>query len=462
MRIKSTSFLLLLSSLSLTHCGDKKSSSSQEVSLAPAGGTTTIQNRSSGAFTLPAPNLDSEELALHNAGDRVFESEFVSPPATVQVGLGPTFNNTSCRGCHVRNGRGMPVIGGAGLLRSHMLLRLSLEKDAALSLGLTATPGDGPIPVPGLGGQLQDHSIFGAEPEAKVLLTWEELPGRYPDGTPYSLRRPLVRFESQTAFASWFENPALLWSIRQSPPVFGLGLLEAVAEADLLTMADPDDKDQDGISGQPNYVWDPSTQSLALGRFGWKASAPNLLVQSAGAFAEDMGVLNPIFPGNPASPEIDQKTLEAAAYYVQTLAVPNRDTAFADEVKRGARLFAEIQCTSCHRASLQTDEHHPIAALRNQSFAPYTDLLLHDMGDGLADGRADFRANGREWRTAPLWGIGLAQTVLPQSAYLHDGRARTLEEAILWHGGEAAKSQERFQALSREDRAAVLRFLRSL
>ncbi len=430
--------------------------------LPPAGGLTSINNRSSGAFMLPATNLNAEELADHIKGDNLFAAEYVSAPAPVHAGLGPVFNNTSCQGCHIKNGRGMPAIGGLGHLRSHMLLRLSIAPDQLADFGLEPAAHGAPTPVPGLGGQLQNHAIVGAVPEAYVTLTWEEIQGHYDDGTAYTLRRPRITFSGSPAAVELLQKPGVLWSIRQSPPVFGLGLLEAVSEGDLRALEDPEDRNLDGIKGHLNQVWDPSTQQMSVGRFGWKASAPNLLVQSAGAFAEDMGISNPIFPAQDTSPDIDAETLKATAYYVQTLAVPNRDSELLARSGRGAELFAALQCASCHQPTLKTSGTHPIAALRDQVFAPYTDLLLHDMGEGLADGRADYLANEREWRTSPLWGLGLTQTVLPHSGYLHDGRALTLEEAILWHGGEAAKAQAAFKALSLQDRQALIGFLRSL
>jgi CxxC motif-containing protein (DUF1111 family) len=237
--------------------------------------------------------------------------------------------------------------------------------------------------------------------------------------------------------------------------------LEAIPEADIVQQADPDDRNGDGISGRPNRVWDVVQQAPMLGRFGWKANTPTLLQQSAAAYANDMGVTNPLFPAADGPQDINMETLTAAAVYVQTLAVPARTLLDDPRVQRGERLFAQANCTACHLSTWRTGEHQ-IPALANQTIHPYTDLLLHDMGAELADGRPDFEADGREWRTPPLWGIGLAQTVLPYSSFLHDGRARTLEEAILWHGGEAELAKETFRTLSAANREALIWFLRSL
>ncbi|HET9237288.1 MAG TPA: di-heme oxidoredictase family protein [Oligoflexus sp.] len=429
----------------------------------PAGGETTVRSRTSNAYTMPAANLDEAELNLHAAGDSMFEAAFVAGPSKINPGLGPAFNNNSCESCHLGNGRGMATLGQAGSLNSPMLVRISLDpSQAADFLGADTKPlGHGPIPVPGLGGQLQDQAVSGATAEVTITLNWSPVAGQYDDGTPYTLRLPVLTFSGREDNAALMQNPAVLRSLRQTPPVFGVGLLEAVALETLEALEDPSDRNQDGIRGRLNRVWDPLKQEVTAGRLGWKASAPSVLVQTAGAFAEDMGVHNPIFPDADGTVEVTLDQVKGAAYYMQTLAVPDRDRTLAGS-RAGEKLFRDIGCASCHRPSLTTGSDHPIAALRDQTFAPYTDLLLHDMGEGLADERPDYQASGREWRTAPLWGIGLAQTVLPGSGYLHDGRARTLEEAILWHGGEAEASQKRFKALPAASRSALIMFLKSL
>ncbi|WP_218110197.1 di-heme oxidoreductase family protein [Oligoflexus tunisiensis] len=452
--------------LVLVSCGPRsRNSTSPEAEMFLAGGGTTIKNRTSTAFTAPAANLNPEEFQLHGEGDVFFEGEFVKGPSPVRPGLGPTFNNTSCRGCHVRNGRGMPVLGANGTLRSPVLVRVSLDPSALdrfPELQSLQVPGAGPYPVPGFGTQIQNHAVLGAEPEITLSLSWEEVSGQYPDGTGYTLRKPILAYEGSPEKLALMQDSAVQRSIRQTPPVVGLGLLEAVPVSTLRDLEDPEDTDGDGISGRLNQVWDPVTQSLAAGRFGWKASAPSLLVQTAAAFADDMGVTNPIFPGADGSLEIDADFVRKTAFYTQTLAVPDRVRTPSPSAVQGEILFQASGCASCHRPALSTDDSSSIAALRNQTFAPYTDLLLHDMGEGLADGRPDFLASGREWRTPPLWGIGLTGTILPQSGFLHDGRARSLEEAILWHGGEAEASRKAFEILKAEERAQLLDFLKSL
>ncbi len=424
-----------------------------------AGGETTTFIRSSHAYEQPSANLSEELIDLHTEGDVAFEAVFVTAPATVNPGLGPHFNNTTCAGCHIRNGRGLPAQG-------QLLVRVSQDEAIAGSPTTTThyqaeptAPGDNTPPVPGLGTQIQDRGIYGAPPEATVELEWIESMGQYEDGTSYSLRSP----KAHIRLADGSPLPdTVKTSLRLPPPVFGLGLLEAVSEGDILAMADPEDLDGNGISGRPNTVWDVRKQSTSLGRFGLKANQPNLLQQSAAAYLGDMGVTSPMFPSADGSSDIDADTLKTATFYVQSLAVPARTLLNDPVVQRGEQLFDRAQCTACHIPTLRTSTHPEYTELSNQTIHPYTDLLLHDMGAGLADNRPDFEATGSEWRTPPLWGIGVTQTVLPYAKYLHDGRAHTLEEAILWHGGEAEQAKQAFREMPEGDRQAIVRFLRTL
>jgi CxxC motif-containing protein (DUF1111 family) len=430
-----------------------------------AGGDTTIRNRTSRAYELPAPNLDEFWEDRHAVGDRAFEAAFVTAPANVNPGLGPLFNGSSCTGCHIKNGRGMPEKGQRVVRVSQLPVATAASKSDRPALpsdrffaSEPVAPSDNAPPVPGVGTQIQEQGVYGYAPEAVVEVAWQEQRGTYGDRTPYSLRSPQLKITRP-------DDTSLLSDIATSNriplPVFGVGLLEAVPESEILRLADPEDRNRDGISGRPNRVWDVVKKVEALGRFGWKANTPDLLQQSAAAYVNDMGVTNPLFPAADGSKDINEKILKAAAIYVQTLGVPARTLLDDPQVQRGERLFAAANCATCHVATLRTAAHE-IPALVNQTIHPYTDLLLHDIGDGLADNRQDFQAKGKEWRTPPLWGLGLAQTVLPNSGYLHDGRARTLEEAILWHGGEAKTSKETFRNWSAHDRAALVQFLRSL
>jgi len=435
--------------LSLTAaCGEE----APGVPLAPprAGGDTTVDNRTSQAFAQPAANLRPENDRPHRAGDAAFAAIFVPAPSNLNPGLGPTYNNVSCNGCHLRNGRGMPVMGRTSQ-RTQLLVRVSLPD------GVPDHP-HGAVPVPGLGLQVRDQAVYGATPPASLTLSWVERTGQYADGTPYSLRSPEVSIVPADGSAL---PEDLQMSLRLPPPVFGLGLLEAIPVETLRAMEDPDDRDGDGISGRMNEVWDVAARTLVPGRFGWKANSPHLRQQSAEAYFNDMGISSPLFPEPDGTHEISAEILGAAVFYSESLGVPARAALDDPEVQRGERLFRSLGCESCHRETLETGPalHEELAW---QRIHPYTDLLLHDLGPELADGRPDGAATGTEWRTPPLWGLGLTHTVLPYSGFLHDGRARSLEEAVLWHGGEAQGAREGFRALRRDERAALLKFLGSL
>jgi CxxC motif-containing protein (DUF1111 family) len=394
---------------------------------------------------MPAPGLTPAEMSQHLRGDANFDAVFVTAPARVNPGLGPKFNNSSCSGCHLNDGRGMPQLGQA-------LVRVSLPQ------GNPEVPG-GAVPLPEIGTQIRDRAVFGHRPDAQVNLTWQTQTGQYSDGSHYQLRSPQLQLTETDP-----GNPLpakVQQSLRVPPPVFGVGLLEAIPAATLEANADPSDRDRNQISGRANYVWDQQHRQKVLGRFGLKANTSSLLIQTAAAYHNDMGISNPLFPGPQNQTEVDQPTLEATVFYLQTLGVPAQLQTQTSQVRAGERIFNQLNCNGCHLSTLKTGPAQ-LPILANQTIHPYTDLLLHDMGTGLADQRPDGEANGQEWRTPPLWGIGLSQTVLPYSGYLHDGRARTLEEAILWHGGEAQTAQVQFKSLTKGKRQALLAFLRSL
>jgi CxxC motif-containing protein (DUF1111 family) len=331
----------------------------------------------------------------------------------------------------------------------------------------------GPLGEPSYGGQFNHKSILGVPAEGASRVTYTEVPGTYGDGSPYSLRRPAYEV-SELAFGPMAGD--VMMSPRTANVMIGLGLLEALDEATIVALADEDDADGDGISGRPNRVWDPKSQSVQLGRFGWKANVPGIEQQCSGAFNGDIGITSPMFPAencppaqtacvaaiNGGTPEIDQDKIDEATYYSRLLAVPARRNVKDAEVLRGKSLVVDAGCTGCHTQKLVTGELANVPEVSGQTIYPYTDMLLHDMGDELADNRPDFLANGREWRTPPLWGIGLVFAVNGHTNFLHDGRARDFAEAILWHGGEAERSREAFRTMNARDRAAVIRFLESL
>ncbi len=429
-----------------------------------AGGQTTIFNTTPNAFGQPAPGLERMDELLFFVGNSFFNQNWVTAPAstTARDGLGPLFNARSCAGCHFKDGRGRaPEFEGES--PTGFLVRLSIPgKDLHHA----------PLADPTYGGQLQNHAIEGVTVEGRIQISYTEVAGTFADGTAYSLRQP-----TYTLVEPAYGKPhAELLSGRVANQMIGLGLLEAIPDATLLALADPTDRDGDGISGRPNYVWDRYNNRMAFGRFGWKANQPHLLQQVASAFAGDMGITTALLPAancttlqtdclaapNGGAPEIDDDDFLKVVLYASSLAVPARRDWEDATVLQGKQIFSAAGCTSCHTPKHETGIHPTIPALSHQTIYPYTDLLLHDMGDGLADGRPDFQANGSEWRTPPLWGIGLFGTVNGHTNYLHDGRARNLLEAVLWHDGEAAAAKQHVLQLTQAERDALLAFLNSL
>ncbi len=431
-----------------------------------SGGDTTVFDVTREAYSRAAKNLSQARRDPFFLGNSFFNRSWVTAPSSTEGfdGLGPTFNAISCSACHFKDGRGAPP-AGPDERPLGLLVRLSIPG---------VDPHGGPLGEPSYGGQIQGGSILGVPVEVDVRVSWVEVPGNYLDGTAYSLRRPVLEMRDP-AYGPLAAD--VLTSPRVAPAVFGLGLLESIDEADILANADEMDADGDGISGKANRVWDVARGDTVLGRFGWKANQPSVAQQNAGAFNGDMGITSDLFSeencpeAQPAcraapkggAPEIAADKLADMAFYVRTLAVPGRRDEKDPEVLAGKSRFVEAGCEGCHRASFVTSASRAVEPeLAAQAIRPYTDLLLHDMGEGLADGRPDYLADGHEWRTSPLWGAGLLPLVNRHSNYLHDGRARGVAEAILWHGGEAEKAKEAFRGMSAADRAALLRFVESL
>lgn len=433
------------------------------------GGDTTVDTTGPRAFRSVAANAENSLLQQFLFGQRIFDVVWDHEPIISPIldGLGPMFNRRSCRECHEGNGRGRPPEYVGQRMKS-MLVRISIPGTG---------PHGGPNPVPNYGDQLQDRAVEGVAPEGQAIITYEEIPGEFGDGTPFSLRRPSVSFVN---LAYGELPPDVLASARVAAPVIGLGLLQAVPEETMRALADPDDDTGDGISGRVNMAWDADAQQMAPGRFGWKANVPSLRHQSAGAALGDMGLTSPIFTedlceeaqtecramaetvaATANAPEILEELFTPVEIYMLLLAVPKQRNADDPAVQRGEALFRGAGCSGCHIPTLVTGQGS-LAAISNQEIHPFTDLLVHDMGEGLADNRPDYGASGREWRTQPLWGIGLTEDVGFFNYYLHDGRARSLTEAILWHGGEAEGPREVFRNLDKAQRSELLAFLGSL
>ncbi|MET0155095.1 MAG: di-heme oxidoredictase family protein [Rickettsiales bacterium] len=444
------------------HRGSARDETTSDSAL--SGGAATVFNASQDAFAKPLANLPIKDLRKFAFGNKMFNTNWVQAPASVASldGLGPTFNRVSCSSCHFKDGRGHTPAHPDDPMES-MLVRLSVPGE---------TDAGAPMPHPAYGGQLNPMGIKGVPGEGRASVSYTEKTGAYADGAEYRLRVPHYTFVDMR-FGELGEG--VMFSPRVSPAVHGLGLLESAPEEDILAWADPDDEDGDGISGRPNYAAD-ATGKKRLGRFGWKANVPDLKTQDAGAALGDIGVTSSLHPvnncpdpqtacknaTNGGDPEMSDEQLEKLTFYSRTLAPPARRDVDDETVREGAALFTATGCASCHRPTMKTGKNDEIPALSDQEIQPFTDMLLHDMGKELSDGRPDFDAGGEEWRTPPLWGIGLTKTVNRHTEFLHDGRARNLEEAILWHGGEGEKAKEKFVRLSKEKRRALIRFLDSL
>lgn len=436
-----------------------------ELLVASSGGATTIHEVNRNAFSQPAANLEIERRGEFFIGNAFFNSAWIVAPATAGArdGLGPLFNARSCDQCHNNDGRGAPPLKAG-------------ERPVALVFQFaTPTPGSNNEPGadPHYGSNLNPFAIGNIPAEGTVRIEHREIVGKFADGKTYRLLAPIYFFE-ELAYREL--SPETRFSPRIAPSVFGMGLLEAVPEAQILERADADDIDKDGISGRPNRVWDHVEQRVVLGRLGWKANQPDIAHQTAGAFSQEIGMTTALRPDqnctniqvacieapDGGSPEISDAIFTRIVAYQRMLAVPARRNLDDPQVKDGARQFAAAGCTACHRPTFTTGEAPSAPWLSRQTIHPFTDMLLHDMGPDLADGRADFEASGSEWRTPPLWGMGLQQAVNGHTRYLHDGRARDANEAILWHGGEAEAARDAYKSMSKAEREALLEFLDSL
>jgi CxxC motif-containing protein (DUF1111 family) len=440
------------------------------------GGDTTVYATGKNAFSFPAANLTDAERTRFVIGNSFFKRNWVETGAstTARDGLGPHFIARSCAACHALDGRGAPPQIRNGL---------NTEQPVALLLRL-AIPGEpdphaGVRPDPVYGDQLNNAAVQGVKPEAEVAIRQTLVRGRFADGTSYTLRKPHYALR-KPGYGS--PHPQLMTSPRIAPQIIGLGLLEAIPEAQILGNAQGQAAMPGPIKGAPNRVWDVVGKDVRIGRFGWKANAATLGHQTAAAFAADMGITSSLVPQEGCTPaqkdclaarggqggghDIDDKAWGEVVFYTATIAPPARRNAQDPQVLRGQRLFAQAQCAVCHRPSYVTGEgpfpQLTSRALSRQPVHPYTDLLLHDMGEGLADGRPDFQASGRQWKTPPLWGIGLLRDVNGHQRLLHDGRADGVLEAILWHGGEAAASRDAVLKFTAAQRAALVKFVESL
>jgi len=444
------------------------------------GAATSRKLVNQDAFSHFSANLSFAEEETFKLGNALFRKLWVSSPSSTQAsdGLGPLFNARACQSCHLKDGRGHPPEGATDA--TSMFLRLSRAPRTPQEQDLIKSKAILNLPDPVYGGQLQDLAVPGLKAEGRMVIDYEDFTIVLGDGTEVPMRRPTY---SVTELAYGPMDVTTTLSPRVTPAMIGLGLVEQIHPADILALADPDDADGDGISGRANIVRDPATGALALGRFGWKAQNPTIRAQVASAFSGDIGISTPDHPdpwGDCTEAQADCRAaprgvqqrlgdteapdpvLDLVTFYSQHLAVPARRDVDDPEVLRGKEMFHALGCAGCHTPKFVTRKDAPNKALAFQLIWPYSDFLLHDLGPAMADWQPVGDARGGEWRTQPLWGIGLTQTVSGHTFFLHDGRARNLTEAILWHGGEAEAATEGFKALPKSDRDALLRFLESL
>ncbi|HYB08799.1 MAG TPA: di-heme oxidoredictase family protein [Alphaproteobacteria bacterium] len=433
------------------------------IALLPARAQDTMPREGDFAGLVARIGNDQPEKFL--LGRTLFESDWsIAPgPKAGFDGLGPLFSRLSCDGCHTHAGRGEPPQSPDFPMIS-MTVRLSIPG---------TTPEGGPRPHPLYGDQLDRNAVAGVPIEGRASVSYTENEERYADGTAYSLRAPHYRFE---ALAYGPLGSDTLVSVRIAPAIVGLGLIDAVPDQEIEAIAS-EEKRNGRVHGRPNRVWDLTAEALRVGHLGWKAGQPSLRQQNANAFNRDIGITNPLYPTNdctevetecqaaaaasPRKPKIGDEFLDAATFYVAQLAPSLPREQDSPIVKQGAVLFEQAGCAECHRPTLESGTS-PDPDLAHREFHPYSDLLLHDMGDGLADGRPEFVADGRSWRTAPLWGLGLIKSITGHEFLLHDGRARGPAEAILWHGGEAEAAKDAFRGMTKDERDALIAFLESL
>lgn len=430
----------------------------------PGGDTTNTLLAAGNALIVPAANITAENESLFFAGNSLFNDNWVEAPAstTARDGLGPHFNARSCAGCHFKDGRGRPPLEGEPF--ESMLLRIGTGSRLA----------DGaPAPDPTYGDQIQPLSNPGIGVEATPYVEYDIKVIELGDGTTVELDVPTYGL-SAPGYGSLAPN--LRISPRVAPGMIGLGLLEAIPDEALAMLADPDDADGDGVSGCVATVPSVAAGERRTGRFGWKAEQPTVEQQSAGAFLGDMGLTTSLFPSatctsaqtdcsaavSGGAPEVSDEALLRVVTYARLLAVPARTEHATPSVLEGKSLFSEVGCAACHTPKHITREDAELVELRSQHIWPYTDLLLHDMGEALSDDRPSFEADGTEWRTPPLWALRFYPVVNGHDRLMHDGRARGVEEAILWHGGEGQKARDAYAALPKQDRQLLVRFVESL
>ena len=446
-----------------------------------SGGDGTVKVNNKNSFSLPMKNLRADQKIDFLIGNGLFKREWLPAPSikTSSDGLGPFFNASSCQGCHIKDGRGHPPNLTLDFDDSvSMVFHLSIPPQTEDDVNLLNANQIKSIDDPMYGGQLSDFAIGDLLPEGQIEINYEFIPVAFDNGTVVTLSKPIYSIK-ELNYGNL--HPNIQISVRVAQPMIGLGLIQSIDPNDILANQDPDDENNDTVSGVANVVWDNSLNSTNLGLFGWKAAQPSIRQQSADAFHNDMGLSSVHYPnasncsekqtqrnqfenGNDLNDdfELSSGQINLIEFYSSHLAVPARRDHDNEKVLAGKKIFYESGCTSCHTPKFITAKSNYSSALSEQLIWPYSDFLLHDLGDDLADESSAFKASGREWRTQPLWGIGLTETVNGHTKFLHDGRANNLLEAILWHGGEAESSKQKILKLSVEEVENLIKFIESL
>lgn len=437
------------------------------------GGSGTTKDLSKNAFSHPFNGITVEQKNQFFVGNSFFKAAWVQAPATTQGrdGLGPTFNARACAACHAFDGRTGAYLDNGVEVKVGLSLLIRLKTFSKNHWG----------DHPEYGGQINPNGVQGVPGEMQPVVSFLEESGTYPDGSSYKLRKPQFTFVNVSR--SELDESTFI-SPRIPQQIIGLGLIDSINETDITSQADENDNNQDGISGKIPWAYDIARQRVTIGRFGWKSEQPNLRQQNLAAFLGDIGITSSLFPEencpmvqveclaslSGGQPEADTTIENRLTLYTQLVSVPAARHADEIEYQKGFELFKSIGCASCHTPSYTTAANAEFDILREQKIYPFSDFLLHDMGEELSEERAQPQKEtsssdyelAREWRTPPLWGIGLLQKVNGHEELMHDGRAHSIEEAILWHGGEAAPSRENFKHLTLDRRQHLIEFIRNL
>ncbi len=406
--------------------------------------------------------LNHDEEDIHILGRSFFTIPWSQAPSvtTARDGLGPLYSANTCIHCHPNNGAGTPMKNG--FISRSLVMRLSIPNTQNMDDDLIEK--NGFVPEPTYGGQLSLHSNTNTPFEGRISLNYKNIILKYEDNSTCKIQKPTYSI-NKLQYGEFDKNVNIAPHIGLA--LIGLGAIEMIEEKDILAKEDIYDKDKDGISGKANWVYNPESNTTELGRFTWKAAAATVKQQAANAAHNDMSLSNPIYPGDNCTDkqveclkanqgihdfDLPMYRLDAIAFYLKTLRIPReRKTA---NFAKGKKIFNSLGCVKCHTSEYKLSDGNTIK--------PYSDFLLHDMGDALSDGHTMFKASANEFRTPPLWSMGLYEKASGKMALLHDGRARNIEEAILWHGGESTSQQGAFKALNKQDRNYLIEFLKGI